>query len=166
MHDDGCGIMSLMKAIASNGLALFAGILLTFIAVTMPYVGRAQTTAPADDLSATIRTAIMSDPRSSHMSQAQIDSMVAALSKQAAKQGVTSHDIAWRPSQAPSVNTSATFGAPDECNGLPQFLCTTENAFGITGGNTWILVGLGLLAGLLIIFIAEMLVMHHRKTAE
>jgi hypothetical protein len=158
--------MSLMKAIASNGLALFVGILLTLIAVTTPLIGRAQTVAPADDLSATIRTAITSDPRSAHMSKKQIDSMVLALSKQAAKQGVTSHDIAWRPSEVPSINSSATFGTPDTCGGLPQFLCTTENAFGITGGNTWILVGLGLLAGLLIIFIAEMLVMHHRKTAE
>ena len=155
-----------MKALASKGLVFSTGLLLlTVMALALPYIGRAQTTTPADDLSNTIRTAIMSGPRAANMPKKQIDSMVVALARQAQKQGVTSRDITWRPQQVPSVNTSATFTSQDDCNGLPSFVCRAENAFGVTGGNVWILIGLGLLAGLIIIFIAEMLVIHHRETA-
>lgn len=135
------------------------------ISFALPFIGHAQTVAPTDNLSNTIRTAITSDPRAANMSKKQIDSMVSALAKQAQKQGVTSHDITWRPMIVPSVNTSATFASAGDCNGMPLFVCRAESAFGVSGGNVWVLIGLGLLAGLIIIFIAEMLVIHHRQTA-
>lgn len=153
-----------MKAVGSQGLVFTTGLLMSaMMAFALPSIGHAQTVMPTDDLSNTIRTAITSDPRSANMSKKQIDSMVMALTKQAQKQGVTSHDITWRPQQIPSVNTSATFTSSNDCGGMPSFVCRAENAFGVTGGNVWVLIGLGLLSGLIIIFIAEMLIVHHRE---
>jgi hypothetical protein len=159
--------MSFSRGFAASVTALF--IVVGAVSV-IPRISFAQAAASSSNpatnidpaLGATIRQQLQADPRSAQLTPSQLDAMVNALTKQAQKQGMTTHDITWRPSDAPSVNASATF-VSDDCGGMPAFVCDTEKAFGVTGPNTWIIIGLGVFAGLLIIVILEMLVVHHRK---
>src|SRR3989344_6096780 len=81
-------------------------------------------TAQTGELEDTIRAAILSDPRTAAMSEAEIDAMVAALAQEAATQGVTSQDIAWRPQEE---------GAPTSGETQCGIMCALTNAFGFDG---------------------------------
>lgn len=81
----------LVIAKRTNGGLLLAALLLCML--TFPLLVRAE-----DPLSATIRAAILSDPRASGLAPSQIDSLVSALSARAQAQGLTAHEIAWQPS--------------------------------------------------------------------
>ena len=73
--------------------------------------------AQEDELSTTIRAALLSDPETANLSQADLDAVVAALAAEAEGQGVTGEDIAWRP-QEPAPAGSASEQV-DTCGGLP-----------------------------------------------
>lgn len=132
------------------GLLLFAATL-----NSAPFVAFAE----ESELSAAIRTAIMQDPRASHMTQAQINAMVAALSKEAAQKGVTAYDITWHPSES-VVQPIST----DDCGSMPGFICTVNHAFGFDGSNMTILLGLFISSGLLAFLLWEL--WHHHRAAE
>ena len=110
-------------------------------------------TAQTGELEATIRAAILSDPRTATMSEAEIDAMVAALAQEAATQGVTSQDIQWRPQEERGFMSETGVGS---CN----MLCKLTNAFGFDGSDVTIPIALGICAGLLIFLIGSLL---HRE---
>ncbi len=119
------------------------------LALTLPILVLAQ----EDEMHATVRAAIMQDPRTQGMSQEQIDAMVNLLADHAQQQGVTPQDITWRP-----ADTSATPVAA--CAGLPQFFCTFSEAFGFSGPYFFIALALGASAAFLLFVIG--MILHHR----
>jgi hypothetical protein len=126
-------------------------------AIGLPFLTHAQT-ATSSELSATIRAELLSDPRTSSLSSAQLDAMVSLLTQQAAAQGVTAHDIQWRPQTF--SNSGATPAVQQEsCAG--NFTCVLDEAFGFIGPDTLIPFSLGLASMGLIWIIAEMI--HRRK---
>jgi len=104
-------------------------------------------------LQATIRAAILSDPRTAAMSEAEIDAMVAALAQEAAAQSVTSQDIMWRPQEEGGFTSEIGLGS---CN----MLCKLTNAFGFDGSDVTIPIGLGVSSALLLFLIGSLL--HHQ----
>lgn len=104
---------------------------------------------------ATIRTAILSDPRTAQMTEAEINQMVSALAQGAEEQGVTSYDITWRPQEF-SEETSAQA----TCGPLPAFFCMLTAAFGLDGSDVAIPFMLMVTSGILLFVIGAML--HHR----
>ena len=70
--------------------------LLTLVCVA---IAPAVLSAKDDDLTATVRGAILSDPRSETMSQTEVDAMVNALVEEARVKGVTAEDIVWWPEE-------------------------------------------------------------------
>ena len=109
------------------------------------------------ELEATIRGALLSDPRTAGLSEAQVDAMVSLLAQEAQNQGVTSQDIQWRPQQY--EDTGASMGE-DYCGATPAFLCAFSLAFGFAGTDPTIPFTLGLASMGLIWVLAEMLHRH------
>lgn len=134
-----------------------------FLAFAIPLFAAAQ----ESELRATVRAALLSDPRTSTMSQSQIDAMVNILAQEAESQGVTAEDIRWRP-------TPETFTQPEEtgtasCGNVPGFLCRLNQAFGFSGSDTRIPILLGVGSALLIFVIGALLELHHlhhKRAAE
>ena len=98
---------------------LIAALALCSLALT--YAAHAQASSDSE-LRETVRAAILADPRSAQMSEADVDSMVAALAGEAEAQGVTSEDIAWRPQDTPGEPASpflihAVLSAPEPLAG-------------------------------------------------
>lgn len=122
------------------------------VLLALPFVAIAQTNA---ELEATIRSAILSDPRTADMTEAEIDAIVAALAEEAGAEGVTSYDILWQPQQ----ETLATVEPVQTCS-LPQIFCTLNQALGLDGSDIAIPIGLGVTAALLLFVIGSIL--HHR----
>lgn len=102
-----------------------------------------------NDLSGVIRAAILSDPRTAEMSEAEIDAMVTTLVAEAQAQGVTASDILWRP-QEEAAGTGAQAGS---CGAL----CKLTNAFGFDGSDVTIPFSLGVVAALLLFVIGMLL---------
>lgn len=132
---------------------------LLFASAVFPLFARAQ--ERASDLRATIRAELLSDPRTSGLSEAQIDAAVDALAQEAEKQGITSQDIQWRPQNTEQfvAGDTAAADAENACEG--GFLCTLSEAFGFIGSDTTIPFSLGAASMGLIWIIAEMI--HRRK---
>jgi hypothetical protein len=130
--------------------------LLLAVALLVPALSHAQS-AQQDSLRAAIRAAITTDPRSAGMSQAQLDSIVNALSAQAAKRGVTAGDITWRPYSADSV-TSVPPQTPS-CWGFPGVFCTLNAAYGFSSNDLW--MPLVLFAAAAAFFVIVALMRHH-----
>lgn len=113
-----------------------------------------------EQLSATIRAAILSDARSQSMTPEEVDTMTAALTRQAQSVGMTAEDIIWRPTIAGSTGAEPMQPVCDD------FLCNLNNAFGFDGSNYTIPIWLGISSLLLIFLIATVLEyrhLHHKK---
>jgi hypothetical protein len=125
-------------------------------AFVFPVFAHAQSTSE-NQLRATIYSQIMADPRAQTMSQAQIYSMVNALTLQAQAQGLTASAITYRPevpgSEGPTSGT--TFGT---CSDIS---CSLSSAFGLDGSIPVIPIALFVLAGLFILIFGIMREMGH-----
>ena len=135
-------------------------LLLVALAVALLLPGSVYGQDARSDLRATIRAELLSDPRTSSLSEAQIDVLVGLLSEEAEKQGITSQDIQWRP-QSTERFVAIESAAPQapECTG--GFLCTMTEAFGFIGADTTIPFTLGAASMGLVWILAEM--MHRRR---
>ena len=111
--------------------------------------------AQSADLNSSIRAALFGDPRTSTMSPAQIDAMVAALSQRAQQQGLTPADITWQPIP-PSGTTES-----NSCAGFPAYLCTINDAFGFEGPDYFIPIWLA--AAALLFLLINALQNHHGR---
>ena len=127
-------------------------ILVTMLFIPLLVHGQGET-----DLSATIRAAIFSDPRTAAMSEEDIDAMVAALARGAEAQGMTSQDILWRPQAFQAATEEETGALPEPCVGMPVFFCNLNNAFGLDGSDVTMPITLGVVAALLLFVIGSML---------
>jgi len=138
-----------------HALRVVAGgiLLVALVSLSVPLISSAQA---SDDLSATIRTAILSDPRTAEMSEAEIEHMVAALAQSAEEQGVSSYDIAWRP-QEPAMMEEVV---PVSCGSMPEFFCMLTAAFGLDGSDVAIPFALMVTSAILLFVIGSLL--HHR----
>lgn len=112
--------------------------------------------AQSSDLSSTIRSELLKDPRTTNLSQSQLDAMVQLLSGEAQSRGMTSSDITWRPSTFSETVT-------DVCGDTPKILCVLDVAFGFLGPSSLIPYILGASSMALIWIFAEML--HRRHMA-
>lgn len=137
----------MQRAAHVQGIVLSAA-LVVLLSLATPSLGYAQERDV--ELQATIRAAILFDPRTAEMSEEEVGAMVAALSEKAASQGVTSHDIAWRP-------TEEQAGESSPCGSIKGFLCTLTDAFGFTGSDLAIPIGLGISSALLLFLIGMLL---------
>ena len=72
-------------------------VVLIFLSTVLPMFAYAQANTQSGDLSATVRAAILKDPRAQSMSSAQIDAMVSALTTQAQAKGLTAQTVAYTP---------------------------------------------------------------------
>lgn len=113
--------------------------------------------AQGGDLGATIRASVLSDPRSSEMSEREINSMVAALAAEASKQGIRSEDIAWRPQEF----SLEEVGDESEACGYAVFLCSLNEAFGFSGSSIIIPLLLGVCSVLLLFILGSILLHIH-----
>ena len=128
------------------------------ILAVLPFLAHAQNTS--SDLRATISAELLSDPRTSSLSQAQIDALVSLLAQEAEKQGITSQDIQWRPQSTERfIATDSAAPQAPECAG--GFLCTMSEAFGFVGADTTIPFTLGAASMGLVWILAEMI--HRRR---
>ena len=125
---------------------------LLVLALATPVVIHAQT---QDDLRATVRAAILTDPRTAELSETDIEVMVAALTEEAVAQGITSEDITWRPQEEGKTDAA--------CGNLPAFFCTLNQAFGFDGSDTAIPIGLAVSSALLIFLIGSILLHQHGR---
>ena len=119
-------------------------------------------TTYADDLVATIRQEIMKDPRTAQMSPAQIDQMVHVLTVTAQKEGITAHDMTWRPPvvAAPKLSFAEQL-THSPCSVIP-FACAINMAFGFDDSYPQIPLTLALSAMALIAITG--LIHHHHHT--
>ena len=128
------------------------------LALVMPYVGHAQDTDP--QLRATVRGMLLSDPRTSGLTAAQIDTMVTIMTQEAEKQGITVQDLQWRPKSAERF-VPGEQGALGSVECVGGFLCTMTEAFGFVGVDQTIPFTLGAASMGLVWILAEML--HRRR---
>ncbi len=131
--------------------------LLTVLFVCAPFFAGAH--AAESDLRATIRAELLSDPRTSSLSEAQIDALVNLLADEAEKQGITSEDIQWRPQSTERFVATGSAAPQAEC--AEGLLCTMTEAFGFIGADTTIPFTLGAASMALVWLLAEML--HRRR---
>jgi hypothetical protein len=122
------------------------------LCAAIPLLARAQT-ASTDQLRATIKAEIMADPRSKDLTQAQIYSMVNALTIQAQEQGLTASQITYRPGSP--TTSGSTLTACDD------FTCSLGNAFGLNGSIPIIPIALFVFAALFILIYGLMREMGH-----
>lgn len=110
------------------------------------------------DFRATIRQALLSDPRTAGMDEAEITAMVELLTAEAAEKGVTAEDVVWRP------QSEATLAVADgSCSLSPRFLCSLNQAFGFDGSALLIPILLGATSMLLIVFFGYELERHYMR---
>ncbi len=128
---------------------LCAAIVIAFLII--PAAAHAQ--ANSQDLGGAIRAALLSDSRSAQMSPEQFDALVASLAAEATKQGMTSRDI----TQNVVAPLSAVASEEAVCD---SYLCSLNNAFGFSGSNMLIPIGLGFSSALLLLIIGVMKGMH------
>ncbi len=138
-------------------VSICAATLFAIFATAFVLFFSAETFAQESDaeLRATIRAAIMSDPRTSDLTEAEIEGMVDALVGEAEAQGVTSQDIVWRPEEP------APAPVPPSCGSMPALLCALNEALGFDGSDVKIPIGLGITSALLLFVIGSMLLHHH-----
>ena len=143
----------------SRARVLLPLFILLALLVSVPFFVSAQNAS--SDLRATIRAELLSDPRTSSLSEAQIDALVGLLADEAEKQGITSQDIQWRPESSERfvATESAAPQEAAECGG--GFLCTMSEAFGFVGADATIPFTLGAASMGLVWILAEMI--HRRR---
>ena len=116
--------------------------------------------AKDDDLTATVRAAILSDPRSETMSQTEVDAMVNALVEEARVKGVTAEDIVWWPADTDSAGDVAEEQAT--CV-LPAFLCALNEAFGFSSDDLTIPLALFASSMVLLLVLSLMIKLHKER---
>lgn len=110
------------------------------------------------ELEVTIREAILSDPRSAEMTEAEIDALVASLGEEAATQNFSSADITWRPLEGA---TSEEASQSEEACPYAQVLCALNDAFGFTEFPFLIPLLFAITSAILLFVIGSILLHHH-----
>ena len=133
-----------------RSVALFA--IAAAIVLTGVSMAHAQTSSE-NQLRATILAQIEADPRSQTMTQAQIYSLVNALTLQAQEQNLTAAQLTYRPGSPTASGSTLT-----SCDDLS---CSLGQAFGLDGSIPIIPIALFVLAALFILIYGIMREMGH-----
>lgn len=129
------------------------------IAFLIPVLFASAAFAQSDELRATVREALLSDPRTAQLTAEQFDALVELLSSGAIEEGVTSHDILWQPQ---TFDTAPAAG-PDASSCIyPRFMCSLNTALGLDGSAPLVPIALGALSSILLVIIGYM-IEHHRR---
>jgi hypothetical protein len=129
---------------------VIAGLLALVIVLSVPFLAYAQSSNA--ELRAGIRAEIVKDPRTSSMSEAEIDAMVEALTAGAEAEGIESGSFSAQPSSfAPTAEPEAS-----ACGSMPAFLCRINQTLGFDGSNALIPIALLAISGLLAFLLWEL----------
>jgi len=131
--------------------------LLTLVCVA---IAPAVLSAKDDDLTATVRGAILSDPRSETMSQTEVDAMVNALVEEARVKGVTAEDIVWWPEEEGLPGSAIE--ETDTCGRLPVFLCALNEAFGFSSDDLTMPLAL-FASSMVLLLVLSLMIKTHRS---
>lgn len=110
------------------------------------------------ELQATIREAILSDPRAAEMSEADIDVMVAGLAEEAAAQNLSVSDITWRPQEVPVTDAASQ---DEEACPYARALCALNDAFGFSEFPFLMPLLFAITSAILLFVIGSILLHHH-----
>jgi hypothetical protein len=150
---------------ARLSLAALATLVLAMMLIAAPWYARAQSdTSLRGDMNATVKSAILSDPRSQSLSSEEINVIALALTQQAQAQGMTQHDLLWRPALAHTVaplDEAAYTG--NDCGKVPTVLCGVNRSLGLPGSDMTIVVMLSVLLVLILAATAGYLELQHRN---
>jgi hypothetical protein len=141
----------------STSIAQFVSpILFVALLLLTPLFIHAQINPSADSaqLRATIRSAILQDPRSASIPSAQLDVMVDALVTRAQGQGITSQSLAYVPGAIPRQPLASNDALP--CDGISPALCPLAYAMGYNNPDKSVPIGLWITSGILIWVISRM----------
>jgi len=139
--------------------ALRTALACTVIALALVPLSTGAQTAAQDSLRATIKAEIMADPRSSGMSQAQINAMVDSLAVEAQKQGITAQDLTAPRPQVAQQQEAAAPPVTQACGA--GFFCTIDEAFGFLGSDSTIPVVFFIICALFVLIFSIMREMGH-----
>ncbi|MBI4094115.1 hypothetical protein HY417_04075 [Candidatus Kaiserbacteria bacterium] len=135
-----------------------AAIFLASAALLFMFADRAFAQSGAE-LEATIRAAVLSDPRSAEMTEADVDAIVSVLVTEAIEHDVSAEDITWRPEvPAPWSETADQPGAACSYGAL---LCALNDAFGFSDSFLLIPLLLAITSAILLFVIGSILLHHH-----
>ena len=115
------------------------------------------------ELRATIREAILADPRAGELSGEELKRTVELLASEADAEGVTAEDIVWRPEERMFNEGGAS---ENTCGRIPVVLCILNEALGFSGGNVLMPLLLLLCSLALMFVLSAMIRMHHRDREE
>lgn len=132
---------------------------LMLLACAMPAIVFAQ----AQDIHTTIRAVLQSDPRTSALTEQEVEAIVAALEDAATERGIEANDILWRPEAdyGASLITSVET-VPSDCS-ANDALCALNAAFGFSGSDRTIPILLGFSSAALLILIAVLIEIHRMQ---
>ncbi len=155
--------LTLMDRIQRHTKSANAALLLAFLFVCVVVVPTISLAQEQDELRATIRSAILSDPRTSGFSSEQIQAIVEIITAEAQKDALTPGDITWHPQDADTLAAqdsiqSGVVSIECERSDVP---CLFNDAFGLIGSDTTIPFTLGASSMALIWIFAEMI--HRRR---
>ncbi|MCI0557822.1 MAG: hypothetical protein MN733_04955 [Nitrososphaera sp.] len=142
-------------------------VILFLSAVPLMFRGYAQmSVSQTADLRMAVHDAIIADPRSDYLSSAQITAIVDVLTQKAAAQGMTAHDLSWRPLLARAMAPADRVAASQaDCGSVPPVFCSFNKAFGFSGSDPTLLIWVGVALTILLALIAGILeIRHYRRT--
>lgn len=141
----------------------FLALILIFCTIIPTRIHAQSSVSPRGDLSLTIRDVILADPRSASLSSGEIDAMVSKLTAQASAQGITQHDLLWRPTLTHATSPDGVNTPVNSCGATPASLCAINRVFGFNGSDTTLLILLGVLGVLILALVAGYLELQHRN---
>ncbi len=126
----------------------------------MPLIAHAE---DGSDIRAAIRSSLLTDPRTSGLSQASLDSIVDMLAQESQKRGLTVEDILWKPADAgsPVQNGAGAHGRGCEPG---SFFCQFNAAFGFDDSGSIIPFILGSTSMGMVWILAEVLHKRSRRS--
>ncbi|MBI5004084.1 hypothetical protein HZC00_03250 [Candidatus Kaiserbacteria bacterium] len=143
---------------------VFVWFVLALLLITTPlYLNAQSDLSLRGDLNSTIKNALLSDPRSQSLSQEELDTLSITLTKNAQTQGMTAHDILWRPTLAHTVTVDEIAGPGSNCGNIPTFLCGVNRSLGLAGSDVTIMVLLGVFVAIILAVTAGYFELQHRN---
>jgi hypothetical protein len=165
MYMQSHAIFELSRLSTRHIQGLCAVLTLALLLVAAPHYLHAQSgTNLQGDMGMAIKSAILSDPRSQSLSSEEINAIAYALTQQAQAQGMTQHDLLWRPALAHTVaplDEAAYTG--NDCGKVPTVLCGVNRSLGLPGSDMTIVVMLSVLLVLILAATAGYLELQYRN---
>jgi len=152
--------LPLITKVAPQALPMF---ILGLFLLIVPFNTHAQATVSTQsDMNATIKNALLTDPRAQALTPAQINAISLSLAKQAQVQGMTPHDLLWRPVLVHTLAPDVA-GVQNTCGIVPGPICAFNKSVGLSGSDMTIMTLLGVVMVLILALTAGYLELRHRN---